>query len=99
MKSDASRLGASPADPDIKHPLALAGKKVDEMQHQTTKTWNTKNLGLRLGADAASAASAAALVAPVISIIDRYGPFLPSPLLLQHPLQDGFMEHLPWLTS
>ncbi len=37
-----------------------------------TKTkWNTKNLGLRLGADLISAASAAVLVAPVISIIDR----------------------------
>lgn len=34
--------------------------------------WNTKNLGLRLGADLVSAASAAVLVAPVISIIDRY---------------------------
>ncbi|KAK4152340.1 hypothetical protein C8A00DRAFT_34981 [Chaetomidium leptoderma] len=33
--------------------------------------WNTKNLALRLGADIISAASAAALVAPIISIIDR----------------------------
>ena len=41
------------------------------MQPQTKRPWNTKNLGLRLGADAAAAASAAALVAPVISIIDR----------------------------
>jgi hypothetical protein len=33
--------------------------------------WNTKNLALRLGADLVSASSAAALVAPIISIIDR----------------------------
>jgi hypothetical protein len=33
--------------------------------------WNTKDLGLRLGTDLASAASAGFLVAPVISIIDR----------------------------
>lgn len=38
--------------------------------HQAVKR-NTKNLGLRLGADLISAASAAVLVAPVISIIDR----------------------------
>ncbi|EAQ87557.1 hypothetical protein CHGG_04176 [Chaetomium globosum CBS 148.51] len=37
----------------------------------TTTKWNTKNLGLRLGADFLGAASAAALVAPIISIIDR----------------------------
>lgn len=35
------------------------------------KRWNTKNLGLRLGTDLASAATAAVMVAPVISIIDR----------------------------
>ncbi|KAF2762929.1 hypothetical protein EJ05DRAFT_433082 [Pseudovirgaria hyperparasitica] len=34
-------------------------------------TWNTKNLGLRLGVDLASAATAGALVAPLITIIDR----------------------------
>ncbi|KAF4461262.1 hypothetical protein FALBO_11942 [Fusarium albosuccineum] len=36
-----------------------------------TSTWNTKNLGFRMLADAASAASAASLVAPLIAIIDR----------------------------
>ncbi|KAK4234907.1 hypothetical protein C8A03DRAFT_18262 [Achaetomium macrosporum] len=35
------------------------------------RKWNTKNLALRLGADAISAASAAVLIAPIISIIDR----------------------------
>ncbi|KAL6353441.1 hypothetical protein LRP88_13933 [Fusarium phalaenopsidis] len=37
----------------------------------TSSTWNTKNLGFRVLADAASAASAASLVAPLIAIIDR----------------------------
>lgn len=36
--------------------------------------WNTKNLASRLAADLVSAASAAALVAPLISIIDRFVP-------------------------
>lgn len=42
-----------------------------EKTTSTESTWNTKNLGLRLGADAVSAASAAVLIAPIISIIDR----------------------------
>lgn len=33
--------------------------------------WNTKHLGQRIGADAASAASAGVLVAPLITTIDR----------------------------
>lgn len=33
--------------------------------------WNTKNLGLRLGADVVSGLTAASLVAPLISIIDK----------------------------
>jgi hypothetical protein len=35
------------------------------------KTWNTRGLHLRLGADAVAAASAGVLVAPIITIIDR----------------------------
>jgi hypothetical protein len=35
------------------------------------RTWNTKNLGLRLAVDALSAACAAVLVAPVITMIDQ----------------------------
>jgi hypothetical protein len=75
MKGDVESLATSPVTPNLKAPVGLAvTKRVDEMQQpqeQTKKAWNTKNLGLRLGADAAGAASAAALVAPVISIIDR----------------------------
>jgi hypothetical protein len=38
---------------------------------KSTSLWNTQNLGLRLCADVASAATAAALVAPVITAIDK----------------------------
>jgi hypothetical protein len=69
MKGDTESLAgkASPKLDAARAPLALAGKKVEEQKKQ----WNTKNLGLRLGSDALSAASAAALVAPIISIIDK----------------------------
>ncbi|KAI1812982.1 hypothetical protein GGS20DRAFT_502707 [Poronia punctata] len=42
-----------------------------EMSSNLTPKWNTENLGLRLGADIASAACAASMIAPIISIIDR----------------------------
>ena len=37
----------------------------------TAKTWNTKNLLPRLGADLSAAVTAGVLVAPIITIIDR----------------------------
>lgn len=43
------------------------------------KQWNTRSLGLRFAADAASAAVAGALICPIITIIDRYAPYLISP--------------------
>lgn len=51
--------------------LALSGTATPEQVNTTTTSWNTKNLGFRVLADAASAASAASLVAPLIAIIDR----------------------------
>lgn len=36
------------------------------------KSWNTRNLGLRIAADGAAAATAGVLVAPLITMIDRY---------------------------
>ncbi|RSM05494.1 hypothetical protein CEP52_006287 [Fusarium oligoseptatum] len=56
--------------------LALSGTATPEEVNNTntttsSSTWNTKNLGFRVFADAASAASAASLVAPLIAIIDR----------------------------
>jgi hypothetical protein len=41
------------------------------------RIWNTKNLGLRLASDFVSGACAATLVAPVITIIDK---FVPGPI-------------------
>jgi hypothetical protein len=54
-------------------------KPVAAMENNTLK-WNTKNLSWRLGADMVSAASAAVLVAPIISIIDRYHPHASVPV-------------------
>jgi len=36
------------------------------------KEWNTKHLGQRLGVDVACAATAGGLVAPLITVIDKY---------------------------
>lgn len=43
----------------------------DESSSTRVVKWNTKNVGLRLGADAVSASCAAGLVAPLIAIIDQ----------------------------
>lgn len=45
--------------------------KYQELKSSTIQGWNTKNLGLRLGTDVASAATASLLVAPVICVIDQ----------------------------
>ncbi|KAI0600075.1 hypothetical protein F4775DRAFT_547955 [Biscogniauxia sp. FL1348] len=42
-----------------------------DQQMAQYREWNTKNLGLRLGADLMSATCAASMVAPIVSIIDR----------------------------
>lgn len=39
---------------------------------QKTSSWNTRDLGWRVGADATAAACAGSLVAPIIYVIDRY---------------------------
>ncbi|KAI0843246.1 hypothetical protein F5Y06DRAFT_257262 [Hypoxylon sp. FL0890] len=63
------QLGA-PAPPTS--PIPIPSKDVVEMPSaKLQQQWNTKNLGLRLGADFTSAASAASMVAPLIAIIDR----------------------------
>lgn len=41
------------------------------LKSETVQSWNTRNIGLRLGADATSAATASLLVAPVICVIDQ----------------------------
>ncbi|CAH0050218.1 unnamed protein product [Clonostachys solani] len=37
----------------------------------TRRSWNTKNLGARIGSDIVSASCAGALIAPIVAIIDR----------------------------
>ncbi|EKG10132.1 hypothetical protein MPH_12732 [Macrophomina phaseolina MS6] len=41
------------------------------MKTAEVPSWNTKNLGLRIGTDCAAAASAGVLVAPIVTAIDR----------------------------
>ncbi|KPM33924.1 hypothetical protein AK830_g12646, partial [Neonectria ditissima] len=72
--------------PDASPSTPAAGLALQERSSSTTTTttaavaaaagtdtaaWNTKNLGLRLGVDAASAACATAMIAPLIAMIDR----------------------------
>ncbi|TDZ18218.1 putative membrane protein [Colletotrichum orbiculare MAFF 240422] len=71
-------LPPAPIAPDLKikppNPLALATSRhadMDVKTEQPKSKWNTKNLGMRLGADLFSAACAGTLVAPIVSIIDR----------------------------
>lgn len=42
------------------------------LKEQEPKSWNTANIGRRLGADAMSAGIAGGLVAPIICAIDKY---------------------------
>ncbi|KAI1645652.1 uncharacterized protein F4817DRAFT_317494 [Daldinia loculata] len=63
----------NPASPS---PIPLPGKDMPSSGLQ--QRWNTKNIGLRLGADLTSAACAASMVAPLISIIDRNVASFPS---------------------
>ncbi|KAK3986539.1 hypothetical protein QBC44DRAFT_248022 [Cladorrhinum sp. PSN332] len=77
---ESSRRVVVPVVPQLPNPVvkATCASPLKSTTNTTTTTnttssskWNTKNLFLRLGADALSAASAAVLVAPIISIIDR----------------------------
>ncbi|KAK5008157.1 hypothetical protein LTR28_004346 [Elasticomyces elasticus] len=45
--------------------------KTSSAKPSQARSWNTKNLGFRLGADVAAAATAGGMVAPVITMIDR----------------------------
>ena len=57
------------AVPDSLHLHAVK----NPLKQENVSRWNTYNLGLRAGADAASAIAAGFLVAPVVCTIDRYG--------------------------
>jgi hypothetical protein len=59
--------------------VALGTPKVQEVakprgQH---RAWNTKNLGLRLASDFTAGFLAAGMVAPVITVIDKFVPLPP----------------------
>jgi hypothetical protein len=78
VEAGQGRSIASPVDvvswvSSAKVPLA-PGKVVEPVQEMAVKAkaWDTRNLGWRIGADAAAAASAGVLVAPIITIIDRW---------------------------
>jgi hypothetical protein len=58
----------SVATPDV---LEDPRKPTTPGSPQEVKRWNTKNLGLRVAADATAAVSAATTVAPVITMIDQ----------------------------
>lgn len=56
----------------IKQPQGQERQGQTPGKRSTASTWNTKDLGKRLGVDVASAATAGALTCPLITIIDRY---------------------------
>ncbi|OQD73595.1 hypothetical protein PENDEC_c014G01963 [Penicillium decumbens] len=71
MTRDAVAQNASFTVTTGDHPVAPQPAPVASPTPKPTSAWNTKDLGLRLGVDIASAASAGALTCPLITIIDR----------------------------
>ncbi|OAQ90045.1 sequence orphan [Purpureocillium lilacinum] len=75
----AAALGAAPSQSALSvmtsrtAPASLASSAKQPLQEKERQKqqWNTKNLPARLAADLASATTAGALIAPIISIIDR----------------------------
>ena len=45
---------------------------MEQKKGDQEKKWNTHNLSSRLGADATCAAVSAGLVAPLITVVDKY---------------------------
>ena len=70
-RKDESVITQAPAVVDTQSVPNL--KKVGiSVKEKEPKQWNTKNLSSRLAVDAASAATAGGLVAPIITVIDKY---------------------------
>lgn len=67
--ADHKRAVASPSRPVST--IADANGTTPEMKTTAASSWNTKNLGWRVGVDCTAAASAGILVAPVVTAIDR----------------------------
>lgn len=74
MSRDAVAQDASFPMAAVDHPVAHSQKApvASPIPTKPASVWNTKDLGLRLGVDVASAASAGALTCPLITIIDRF---------------------------
>jgi hypothetical protein len=70
--------GAKPSGTDAKPPDSpdpvVVGAQTTSQAPSQASIWNTKNFGWRLGGDLTAAASAAVMVAPIITIIDKYVP-------------------------
>lgn len=54
--------------PPLPTPSITAKNAIDK---EPARSWNTQNLGLRMGVDAMSAGAAGVLVAPIITMIDK----------------------------
>jgi hypothetical protein len=65
------QVGASPASDGVGWSTAAATVPTVAIEAKT-KAWDTRKIGWRFGADAVAAASAGILVAPIITVIDRY---------------------------
>lgn len=67
LDSPAQGMDTQPAE----KPMSITSK-VAETPLVEPRVWNTKNLGLRLASDFVSGACAATLVAPLITVIDKF---------------------------
>ncbi|KAF2805641.1 uncharacterized protein BDZ99DRAFT_466596 [Mytilinidion resinicola] len=74
MREDRSRSAGlpqeSPSSTKDWNPQALT-ETINHVGTSDASSWNTRKLGLRIGADVAAASAAGFLVAPVITLIDR----------------------------
>ncbi|KAF7718088.1 Uncharacterized protein PECH_002425 [Penicillium ucsense] len=71
-RSAVAQDASSPIIPGSEHLPKLSGASTQALPSPVApSTWNTSNLGMRLGIDVVSAASAGALTCPLITIIDR----------------------------
>jgi hypothetical protein len=70
-QTTANRLASTSADIATRIPRTTAPSAKMPSSVTKTRAWNTQNLGRRVGSDIIAATSAGALVAPVISSIDR----------------------------
>lgn len=69
----APRAGSPLRQLEASQPVRLekVEKQLDAVKSLKERAWNTQGLGGRIGVDAAAALSAGALVAPLITAIDK----------------------------